>query len=129
MKRVMVLATLLIAGALSLAVTASQQPAPGAAAEAAAPKVVIDPSENHKQLVVKYSECGRTVTNRVMSIKDLNDKTLKEWRFEGSTSGLLRTISDSAHNMYPADGLTDQAADFVAQKVASTPSAATETAR
>ena len=40
MKRVIVLATLLIAGALSLAVTASQQPAAGAAAQAAALKVV-----------------------------------------------------------------------------------------
>ena len=40
MKRVTVLATLLMAGALSLAVTASQQPAAGAAAQAAAPKVV-----------------------------------------------------------------------------------------
>ena len=40
MKRVIVLATLLIAGALSLAVTASQQPTAGAAAQAAAPKVV-----------------------------------------------------------------------------------------
>jgi cutinase len=34
----------------------------------------------------------------------------------------------NAHNMYPADGLTDQAADFVAQKVLSTAST-TETAR
>jgi glyoxylase-like metal-dependent hydrolase (beta-lactamase superfamily II) len=40
MKRVIVLATLLTTGALSLAVTASQQPAGGAAAQAAAPKVV-----------------------------------------------------------------------------------------
>ena len=40
MKRVIVLATLLIAGALSLAVTASQEPAAGAATQAAAPKVV-----------------------------------------------------------------------------------------
>src|SRR6187431_473069 len=39
MKRVIVLATLLTVGALSLAVAASQQPAAGAAAEAA-PKVV-----------------------------------------------------------------------------------------
>src|SRR6476469_3642632 len=40
MKRVIVLATLLTAGALSLAVTASQQPAAGAAAQGAAAKVV-----------------------------------------------------------------------------------------
>ena len=40
MKRVIVLATLLATGALSLAVTASQQPPGGASAQAAAPKVV-----------------------------------------------------------------------------------------
>src|SRR5436190_15752290 len=40
MKRVIVLVTLLMAGALSLAVTASQQPAAGSATQAAAPKVV-----------------------------------------------------------------------------------------
>jgi cutinase-like protein len=34
---------------------------------------------------------------------------------------------NNAHNLYPASGLTDQAADFVAQKVSSAPSA--ETAR
>jgi cutinase len=31
----------------------------------------------------------------------------------------------NAHNMYPADGLTDQAAEFVAQKVMSAPIAST----
>jgi hypothetical protein len=40
MKRVIVLAMLLMTGALSLAVTASQQPAARAAARPAAPKVV-----------------------------------------------------------------------------------------
>src|SRR5262245_61491179 len=40
MKRVIVLATLLMAGDLSLAVTASPQPAAGAGTQAAAPKVV-----------------------------------------------------------------------------------------
>jgi cyclase len=40
MKRGIVLATLLTTGVLSLAVTASQQPAGGAAAQAAAPKIV-----------------------------------------------------------------------------------------
>ena len=40
MTRVTVLATLLMAGALSLAVTAWQQPAAGEATQAAAPKIV-----------------------------------------------------------------------------------------
>jgi len=50
-----------------------------------APKIIIDPAENHKQLVLKYSECGRTVSGRVISIKDNNDKLLKEWKFDGTT--------------------------------------------
>ena len=36
---------------------------------------------------------------------------------------------NNAHNLYPADGLTDQAADFVAQKVLSSTPKAAETAR
>lgn len=51
------------------------------------PKIVIDPAENHKQLVVKYNECGRTVTGRVISVKDSNNKLVKEWRFEGEATG------------------------------------------
>jgi cutinase len=35
----------------------------------------------------------------------------------------------NAHNLYPADGLTDQAADFVAQKVSASAPKAEETAR
>jgi hypothetical protein len=51
------------------------------------PKVLVDPAENHGQLIVKYSECGRTVTGRMISIKTEENKVLKEWRFEGSSSG------------------------------------------
>jgi hypothetical protein len=32
-------------------------------------------------LVVKYHHCGKVGKNRVITIKDANDKTLKEWRF------------------------------------------------
>jgi len=35
----------------------------------------------------------------------------------------------NAHNLYPADGLTDQAADFVAQKVLASTPKTEETAR
>ena len=42
MKRMIVLATLLTVGALSLAVTASQQPAAGAATQAAAKVVTVE---------------------------------------------------------------------------------------
>ena len=51
------------------------------------PKVLVDPAENYGQLIVKYSECGRTVTGRVITIKSEENKVLKEWRFEGSSSG------------------------------------------
>ena len=53
----------------------------------AAPKVLVDPGENHGQLIVKYSECGRTVTGRMIFIKTEENKVLKEWRFVGSSSG------------------------------------------
>ena len=32
-------------------------------------------------LVVKYHHCGKVAKNRVIAIKDANNKTLKEWRF------------------------------------------------
>lgn len=51
------------------------------------PKVVLDPAENHKQLTVKYNECGRTVSGRVISVKDGNNTVVKQWKFEGTTSG------------------------------------------
>ncbi|HMJ67920.1 MAG TPA: hypothetical protein VK508_03455 [Cyclobacteriaceae bacterium] len=50
-------------------------------------KIIIDPAENHKQFTLKYNECGRTVTGRVIIIKDENDKVLKEFKFDGSTKG------------------------------------------
>lgn len=63
-------------------------------------KIVIDQFANSKldpqklpldqtagQLTVKYNECGRTVSGRAITVKDEKNKILKEWRFEGSTSG------------------------------------------
>jgi hypothetical protein len=52
-----------------------------------APKLSIGEVEKHSQLIVKYSECGRTVTGRTITIKDEKNKVLKDWVFEGSTSG------------------------------------------
>ena len=52
-----------------------------------APTLLVDGAENYNQLIVKYSECGRTVTGRRITIKDDNNKVLKDWRFEGATSG------------------------------------------
>ena len=51
------------------------------------PKVLVDPAVKYAQLIVKYNECGRTVTGRVITIKAEDNKVLKEWRFEGSSSG------------------------------------------
>jgi hypothetical protein len=50
------------------------------------PKIVIEPAED-RELIVKYSECGRTVSGRKITAKDNSDKVLKEWKFDGSTSG------------------------------------------
>ena len=52
------------------------------------PKIFVDPAEKYGQLVVKYNECGRTVTGRVITIKTEDNKVLREWRFEGSSSGV-----------------------------------------
>ena len=51
------------------------------------PKILVDPAEKYGQLIVKYNECGRTVTGRVITMKTDENKVLKEWRFEGSSSG------------------------------------------
>lgn len=57
-----------------------------------APKIQLDPAENYNQLIVKYNECGRTVTGRKITIKDGNNKTLKDWRFEGASSGYKESM-------------------------------------
>jgi hypothetical protein len=52
-----------------------------------APKLTISEVEKHSQIIVKYNECGRTVTGRTITLKDDKNKVLKDWVFEGSTSG------------------------------------------
>lgn len=54
---------------------------------AEAPRLVIDPSVTHQQLVINYDECGRTVSNRTLTLKDNNNTVLKKWNFTGDTSG------------------------------------------
>lgn len=51
------------------------------------PSLSLDPSGDYKQLSVRYSECGRTVSARIISIKDDGGKLLKEWKFDGSSKG------------------------------------------
>ncbi|MEQ1588307.1 MAG: hypothetical protein ABL895_20655 [Cyclobacteriaceae bacterium] len=58
-----------------------------------APKLILDPAEKHGQLIVKYSECGRTVTGRMITLKDENNKVLKDWHYEGASAGFKEPMS------------------------------------
>ena len=52
-----------------------------------APTVMLAPTEKYNQLIVKYDECGRTVTGRKITLKDENNTVLKDWHFEGAATG------------------------------------------
>lgn len=58
-----------------------------------APRLVLDPAEKFNQLIVKYSECGRTVTGRVLTLKDDHNNVVKDWRYEGSSKGFSESMS------------------------------------
>ncbi|HEY5749757.1 MAG TPA: hypothetical protein VIU12_27000 [Chryseolinea sp.] len=60
--------------------------------KADAAKLDLDRAENNSQLIVKYSECGRTVTGRKITLKDSDNKVLKEWKFEGSSTGAQESM-------------------------------------
>jgi hypothetical protein len=60
-----------------------------------APKLTLDNAKKYNQLIVKYNECGRTVSGRKITIKDSNDKVLKDWRFEGSSTGFDKPMECS----------------------------------
>jgi hypothetical protein len=51
-----------------------------------APMLLIDPAQNYHELMVKYNECGRTVTGRTITIRDEKNNVLKQWHFEGAAS-------------------------------------------
>lgn len=57
-----------------------------------APKVNLDPREKYNQLIVKYDECGRTVTGRKITVKDADNKMLKAWYFKGSATGFAQPM-------------------------------------
>lgn len=57
-----------------------------------APKLILDPAEKYNQVIVKYSECGRTVTGRKITLKDDNNKILKNWNFEGEATGYKESM-------------------------------------
>ncbi|MEI9919913.1 MAG: hypothetical protein WDO14_14110 [Bacteroidota bacterium] len=52
--------------------------------ELSIPKLTLDHATS---ITIKYSECNKTVTGRTLTIKDEQDKVLKEWHFDGTTSG------------------------------------------
>jgi len=58
----------------------------------AAAKINLDLAENPNQLIVKYSECGRTVTGRKITLKDNDDKMLKEWTFKEPSAGFQESM-------------------------------------
>ncbi|WP_276372753.1 hypothetical protein [Chryseolinea sp. H1M3-3] len=60
-----------------------------------APTLRVNPTENHRDVIVKYSECGRTVTGRTITIKDDNNKVLKDWKFEGAAAGFEKPMACS----------------------------------
>jgi hypothetical protein len=57
-----------------------------------APKLMLDPAGKYDQLIVKYNECGRTVTGRTITLKDNNNKVLKIWQFEGASTGYQESM-------------------------------------
>jgi hypothetical protein len=59
------------------------------------PTITLDPASKHEKLVVKYNECGRTVTDRKITAKDNSNNILKEWRFPGSSTGFEGTMECS----------------------------------
>ena len=61
--------------------------------KASVPKLILDPAEKYSQLIVKYNECGRTVTGRSLTLKDDNDKIVKKWNFEGESTGYEESMT------------------------------------
>ena len=48
----------------------------------------LNQSSANSQLTVKYHHCGQVGRNRIISIKDGQNKILKEWRFSDATSSV-----------------------------------------
>lgn len=64
-----------------------------------APKLTLDPTEKYSQLIVKYSECGRTVTGRMLTLKDDHNKVLKDWHYGGASTGFSESMSCSVKDI------------------------------
>lgn len=61
--------------------------------KAEAPKLTLNPTEKFNQMIVKYNECGRTVTGRKLTLKDTDNKVLKEWSFQGESTGFQGSMA------------------------------------
>jgi hypothetical protein len=105
--------------------------------KAVAAKLDLDRAENHDQLIVKYSECGRTVTGRKITIKDSDNKVLKEWEFKGSSAGFqepmpcpikdilaLKPKKDNALKLYYSSDDFPEGQQFAYLVLSGTPSTA-----
>lgn len=57
-----------------------------------APTLHVDPAENYRQIIVKYNECRRTVTGRMILLKNEQDKVLRDWKFEGASTGYEKSM-------------------------------------
>jgi hypothetical protein len=53
----------------------------------AAPKIELGATGKYNDIVVKYNECNHPTSGRVLTIKDEQDNTLKQWNYEGQTTG------------------------------------------
>lgn len=53
-----------------------------------APTLPLDLARNYKALIIRYSECGRTVDGRRLTLLNKNGLELRTWKFEGVTAGL-----------------------------------------
>ncbi len=58
-----------------------------------AQKLTLDVSGKYNQLTVKYNECGRTVSGRVLTLKDDHNRVLKDWHYEGASTGYSESMS------------------------------------
>lgn len=47
--------------------------------------IKLDPSLQSSQIAVWYYHCGRLGKNRVVTLRDSNEKLLNEWRFDDAT--------------------------------------------
>jgi hypothetical protein len=63
------------------------------------PTLALDPAAKYDKLIVKYNECGRTVSERKITAKDNSNNILKEWQFLGSSTGFEGSMECSVKDI------------------------------